>query len=382
MTTRYALYFTPRAGTAWARFGDAALIGDARRYGFHATLKPPFRLARGASLADLQRDLDAYCARLTPFPLPPLQVARLDDFMALAPQAPEARLEAIAAHCVRAFDRYRAPLTGAELAKRRGRPLSQRQEDYLMQWGYPYVLEEFRFHLSLSGVLGPAEAPQFAAPPEEPLVFDAISLMEEPAPGATFRLLERYPFAWRGRLLYVVGPSGAGKDAVLAWVREHLPGGAPIVFARRTITRPPKGEDSRFLGASEFQAELAAGAFAMHWRANGNWYGIGTEVRSWLAQGLTVVVNGSRDYLPRALADFPGLEVIHLTAPAETLRARIARRAREGQEELEQRIARGDALRLPESVRFTEIVNDAAIGDAGRALLGRLLPDTHPFPRP
>lgn len=384
MTTRYALYFTPRAGTAWARFGDEALSGDARRYGFHATLKPPFRLARDVRLADLQRDLDAYCARLTPFPLPRLGIARLEDFVALVPGQPEARADAIAAHCVRAFDRYRAPLNGAELAKRRARRLSPRQEDYLLQWGYPYVIEEFRFHLSLTAPLAAGESSSFPEPPPETLLFDAISLVEEPAPGADFRLLERYPFGARGRLLYVVGPSGAGKDSVLAWVRRHLPGAAPIVFAQRTITRPPDpgGEAHRAVSAEQFETERAAGAFAMHWAAHGCAYGISSELRSWLAQGLTVVVSGSRAYLPRALADFPGLEVVHVTAAPETLRARIAGRAREAAGEIEQRVARGEALGVPGTVRCTEIVNDAGIGEAGRILLGQLLPGNPALPGP
>jgi phosphonate metabolism protein PhnN/1,5-bisphosphokinase (PRPP-forming) len=374
MTARYALYFTPRAGTAWARFGDEALAGDARRYGFHATLKPPFRLAREVRLADLQRDLDAYCARLTPFPLPDLRIARLDDFIAIVPGKPEARVDAIAAHCVQAFDRYRAPLNDAELAKRRARRLSPRQEDYLLQWGYPYVLEEFRFHLSLTAPLARGESPVFAPPPQEALLFDAISLVEEPAPGADFRLLERYPFGARGRLLYVVGPSGAGKDSVLAWVRKHLPGGAPIVFAQRTITRPadPDGESHRAVSAEQFATERAAGAFAMHWVANGCDYGIPSELRSWLAQGLTVVVNGSRGHLPRALADFPALEVVHVTAAAEALQARLASRGRERGEEIRARLERAQALSLPPSTRCTEILNDAAIDVAGRRLLSLL----------
>lgn len=374
MTARYALYFTPRAGTAWARFGDAALVGDARRYGFHATLKPPFRLAGGARLADLQLQLDTYCSRLEPFPLTPLRIQRIDDFIALVNERREPRIDAIAAHAVMAFDRFRAPLNDAELVKRRARGLSERQEHYLMRWGYPYVLEEFRFHLSLTGA--PHEgAASFPPLPEERLDFDAVSLVEEPAPGAAFRLLERYPFAARGRLLYVVGPSGAGKDSLLAWVREHLPSGAPIVFARRTITRgaDPRGESHRAVTREQFEAERAGGAFAMDWEANGHLYGIGTEVRAWLAQGLTVVVNGSRAHLPQALASFPALKVVHVTAPAETLRARLSVRGRESTHEIACRLERNRSLALPPAVERIEIVNDSALDIAGRRLLSRVL---------
>lgn len=374
MTARYALYFTPRAGTPWARFGHAALSGDARRYGFHATLKAPFRLARGARLADLQEQLDTYCSRLGPFPLAPLRIQRIDDFIALANERPEPRIDAIAAHAVMAFDRFRAPPDDAELAKRRARGLSARQEDYLMRWGYPYVLEEFRFHLSLTGA---SFSGGLAVPPlpDAPLHFDAISLMEEPAPGAAFRLLERYPFAARGRLLYVVGPSGAGKDSVLAWVRENLPGRAPIVFARRTITRAPdpQGEAHRSVTREQFEAEHAAGAFAMSWEANGHRYGIDREIRTWLAQGLTVVVNGSRAHLPQALESFPALQVVHVTAPADTLRARLSARGREPTHEIAGRLERNRSLALPAAVECIEIVNDSALDVAGRRLLGRVL---------
>lgn len=373
MTARYALYFTPCAGSPWARFGEAALLGEARRYGFHATLKAPFRLAAASRVDDVRSDLEALCASLAPFALPPLSVRRLDDFIALVPVRAEPRVDAIAAHCVVAFDRHRAPLDDAARARRRRRPLTPRQADYLERFGYPYVLDEFRFHLSLTGAphAGAAAVPDL---PAEPLAFDAISLMEEPAPGAAFRVLERIRFGARGRLLYVVGPSGAGKDSVLAWAREHLPGGAPVVFAKRAITRAPRGEDNRALSEEEFRAERAAGRFAMTWEAHGHRYGIGSEIRAWLAQGLTVVVSGSRAYLPHALADFPGLEVVHVTAAPEILRARIAARGREASAQLEQRLRRAGALRLPGAVRCTEIVNDAGIDAAGRALLERLLP--------
>lgn len=113
--------------------------------------------------------------------------------------------------------------------------------------------------------------------------------------------------------------------------------------------------------------------FRFHWRANGHAYGIGHEVREWLAQGLTVVVNGSRAYLPHALADFPALEVVHITAALEALRMRLEARGRETHEQIQRRIERGDALRLPSEIPYIEIRNDAELGTAGRALLGCLL---------
>src|SRR5690349_3183276 len=95
VTARFALYFAPHADSAWGRFGAAALIGDARRYGFHATLKAPFRLARGARLERLVTDLDAWCATRPQFTLPPLALARLDDFFALVPAAADPRIDEI-----------------------------------------------------------------------------------------------------------------------------------------------------------------------------------------------------------------------------------------------------------------------------------------------
>src|SRR5262249_55828072 len=140
------------------------------------------------------------------FALPPLQGKLMGDFLALAPEAREPRLERLAADCVMHFDRYRAPLREEELLRRRRTPLSARQDALLERWGYPYVLEEFRFHFSLRGPLGAhlRDAPPAVPPlPLEPMLADAVSLYEEPAPGADFRLAHRAAFAAQGRLIYV-----------------------------------------------------------------------------------------------------------------------------------------------------------------------------------
>lgn len=370
---RFAIYFKPRAGTAWAQFGESALSGEARRYGFHATLKAPFRLSPDTRLEDLQAHLDRFCARRRPFPLPALEVRLLEDFLALVPASPEPRVDAIAAACVREFDRYRAPLSEAEIARRRAAgPLTSRQDALLSRWGYPHVLEEFRFHLSLTGRLGGTLPRELPALPAEPLAFDALCLVEEPAPGAPFRLVERYTLAGRGRLLYVVGPSGAGKDTLLRWVRHHLPGGAPVIFARRTVTRAAHAADAEqgvSVTREQFERELAHGRFAMHWRANGHAYGVGREIREWLAQGLTVVVSGSRAHLPQALADFPMLEVVHVTAAREALRARLEARGRETAAQIAHRLARAAKLEVPAGVPRVQIRNDEDLRKAGRQLL-------------
>jgi phosphonate metabolism protein PhnN/1,5-bisphosphokinase (PRPP-forming) len=375
VTARYALYLAPAPGSAWARFGaewfarDDARLAQPRRYGFHATLKAPFRLAPGASRAALLADLEGFCAARRSFILPRLRAKRIADFLALVPEAPDARLDRLAADCVVHFERYRAPLEPLELVRRRRGPLTARQDALLERWGYPHVLDEFRCHFSLTGALrsAPPEPPPL---PEEPLQVDAVCLFEEPSPGADFRLVRRAPFAARGRLVYLAGPSGAGKDSLLTWVRgRELPG---VLFAQRTITRPPsaKGEQHTSVTPAQFDRMLERGEFAMHWRSNGCAYGIGREILQALDDGCTVVVNGSREYLPQARVLFPALEFVRVNAPTEILRARLDARGREAPAEISSRLARdpgGNGAAL-------EIMNDGPIERAGQALLGYLCP--------
>jgi ribose 1,5-bisphosphokinase len=377
MTARYALYYTPPPGSAWARFGadwlaqPDARLEHPRRYGFHATLKAPFRLGPRARLDGLIRHLDAFAATRQAFGVPHLAVVRLEDFLALVPAAPEPRLDALAAECVKRFEPWRAPLNAQELDRRRREPLTQRQEALLARWGYPHVLEEYRFHLSLTGPLRGAAPPAVPKPPAGPLPIDAVTLCEEASPGADFRVLHRAPFARRGRLVCIVGASGSGKDALIGWVRERRPPG--VAFARRSITRAAQagGEPHRPLAHGEFDGLLARGEFSMHWQANGHRYAIGREIDDWLAQGLTVVVNGSREHLPKAAAAYPQLEVVHVTAPEDVLRARLASRAREDAAAMKARLAR----RLEVAAPALEIGNAGALDAAGERLLRFLAPD-------
>jgi len=373
MTARYALYLAPAPGSAWARFGARWLAGEeaclaaARRYGFHATLKAPFRLAPGATLAKLVADLDRFCAARRAFALPRLRARRVADFLALVPEAPDARLDRLAADCVVHFERYRAPLDPLELVRRRRLPLSARQDALLERWGYPFVLDEFRFHFSLTGPLGEL-TPEAPALPAEAMTADAVSLFEEPKPGGDFRLVHRAPLAARGRLVYLAGPSGAGKDSLLAWMRARaLPG---VHFAQRTITRPGtlQGEQHLAVTPAQFDQMLGRGEFAMHWRSNGCAYGIGRDIVDTLESGKTVIVNGSREYLPHARALFPALEFVRVTAPEDLLRARLASRGRENAEQIHSRLARDPGGAAP----ALEIVNDGPIERAGRELLAFL----------
>lgn len=224
---RYALYYAPpalsalwRLGCAWlgrdAGSGEtparpqgdieasriAAATLDAARYGWHATLKPPFALAAGTSEAMLEEALANFAASRAPFDGPTLEVRAFDEFLALRPATPCPELEALAADVVRDFDRYRAPASPAELARRRERGLTPRQEQYLSHWGYPWVLEEFQFHLTLTDRLPEDERARFArtlttllSPAiAAPLPVGELSLWVEEARGAAFRLHRRFGF--------------------------------------------------------------------------------------------------------------------------------------------------------------------------------------------
>lgn len=176
---RYAIYYAPPADADWARFATGWLGWDMeagaevphpevaelplpvseitatpRKYGLHATIKPPFRLAEGTTRAELEAACAALCATLAPLRMDGLALARLGRFLALRPVGDTAALNALAARTVEALDSFRAPAPEAELERRRAAGLSPAQEENLTCWGYPYVMDEFRFHITLSGKLG------------------------------------------------------------------------------------------------------------------------------------------------------------------------------------------------------------------------------------
>ena len=266
--------------------------------------------------------------------MPHLQAQQIKHFLALAWPAPEARADAIAAACVMQFDRFRAPAGPREFERRRLAGLSPREEALLLRWGYPHVLDQFQFHFSLTGALrglpAPAVEEVLAAARERtealrdaPLVFDAISLFEEPAAGAPFRVLLRSALRVAcGRLIYLAGPSGAGKDSLIGYLARHLPPGAPVRFAQRVITRDVQagGEAHAAAVPEDFARREARGEFALVWRANGQAYGITREILAWLAAGDTVVVNGSRAHAAQAIAQFPRLELVLIDASPAVLR--------------------------------------------------------------
>ena len=178
-----------------------------------------------------------------------------------------------------------------------------------------------------------------------------------------------------GRLIYVVGPSGAGKDSVLEYARTRLDANAGIIFARRFITREPivGGEQHIPVSASDFERIRIQGYFSLYWDANGLRYGIGNEIQIWMSLGFHVVVNGSREYLPKAIEQYPDTLIICITAPVETIRNRLHQRARESIEEIEKRIKRASMLTPGSGHHVTTIINDGTLRVAGDTLMRTLL---------
>jgi putative phosphonate metabolism protein len=223
---RYAIYAVLRPETALARFGaawlgwdietgaevgpaetgglpvalHAAVTGEPRRYGFHGTLKAPFRLLEGWGERDLLDAAAAFSHRRPPMTAPPPRLESLGSFLALRPSQPSAELDGLASDCVVWFERFRAPLTDAELSKRRLGGLSLAQDELLARWGYPYVFGEFRFHMTLTGSLdadlktrvSEALTPKLSGLLDAPLEVSDLVLCVEPEPQARFRVLRRF----------------------------------------------------------------------------------------------------------------------------------------------------------------------------------------------
>jgi len=169
-----------------------------RKYGFHGTLKPPFRLREGCTVVQLERATSELARGIESAVCEGLDLTRLGRFLALTPRGEPSALQAVAAACVEGLDGFRAPASDAELARRRMRGLSARQEALLTEWGYPYVMEEFKFHLTLSGRLPKAdidlwvERARGVLPPlPVPFTVDQIALCAERDDGR-FEVLHRY----------------------------------------------------------------------------------------------------------------------------------------------------------------------------------------------
>lgn len=228
MTARYAIYYAPRPATrlwdkasAWlgadAYTGAApsrrplpglealdldALTQDPRGYGFHATLKAPFELAPRRDEAELLTAVGQRAAGLAAFEVP-IAPAALGRFLAFQLQQPSPDMQALHALCVRDFDGFRAPLSDADLARRRKAPLTPEQDARLVEWGYPYVFEDFRFHMTLTGsIRDDAVRTRVLAVLRDhfleetgPHLFDGLAVFKQDDREAAFRILERFSFS-------------------------------------------------------------------------------------------------------------------------------------------------------------------------------------------
>lgn len=224
---RYAIYFLPEPEGDLARFGatwlgrdmesqrevaqpsisglDAetlsAYTAEPRRYGFHATLRPPFALARGVTEARLLDVVARLADAVLVFMLPPLRLSAIGRFLALVPAMPCSHITALADSCVTTLDEFRAPPSETEFARRRAAGLTARQDALLVRWGYPYVFDEYRFHMTLTGGLETTVRgrlmPILNAVVEtianRPVPVTSLSVVVEPSPGSNFVLLTRVP---------------------------------------------------------------------------------------------------------------------------------------------------------------------------------------------
>lgn len=176
----------------------------------------------------------------------------------------------------------------------------------------------------------------------------------------------------RGNLIYLIGPSGAGKDSLIAYARERLDGNSRLLFAHRYITRPAAAGHENYVALSngEFQLRRDYGLFVLNWMAHGYSYGIGSEVGQWLERGLSVLVNGSRDYLPTARQRLPDLIPCYVDAPQEVLRRRLLERGRETATEIDRRLARLSGQGVPAGCHVID--NGGSLDRAGRQFLDLL----------
>lgn len=221
---RYAIYFVPPANSDLYRFGStflgydcyagddlgwpadagleaqawAGLTREPRRYGFHATLKAPFRLRSKFGETDLAEELRRFAARArTPAGIEPV-IRSLGRFIAVVPAEPSAAVDRLAGDCVTAFDGFRRPLTADERLKRLDGGLSDREIANLDRWGYPYVFDDFRFHLTLTGPVDAERRASIAALLQARLdrmngrdrvPIARLALVRQDAPSAPFRVV-------------------------------------------------------------------------------------------------------------------------------------------------------------------------------------------------
>ncbi len=230
---RYAVFYSPHQATtlshladtwlgysAWkfARVDQAGFAGlsagaldrataNPRKYGFHATLKAPFRLKAGETESALLDAVEAQAALLSPVEIPKMDIRWLGPHLALVHKVDSPPLRALAANVVEAFESFRAQLTDDEMERRLRVPLTNRQRELLAQWGYPYVMDEFRFHMTLAGPIVEdqrdsverAARAHFQPVSEHSLKIDRLAVFKQPGADQPFYVLESFEIGAPGR---------------------------------------------------------------------------------------------------------------------------------------------------------------------------------------
>lgn len=229
MSGRYALYFAPPPGSELEAFGRSVVGRDhvtgeeveplaidglsadevhgitksARHYGFHATLKAPFALRDGCTEDELKAAAEAFAASRAAFTAPPLQLSTLGRWIALTLSQSCPPMDQLAADCIRDFEPFRAPLSEGDIEKRRQSGLTPRQDDQLLAFGYPYIFDDFHFHMTLAGPMDSEESERVAsllrrealAVTGSPLPVDAVALYRQPDRDSPFVQTARFPFS-------------------------------------------------------------------------------------------------------------------------------------------------------------------------------------------
>jgi putative phosphonate metabolism protein len=227
VTERFAVYYAPRADEGLATAASqwlginpeggrlrrqpllsgflperlAEITADPRMYGFHGTLKAPITLVDGATERDFVDAVGRFAVTLRAVTVPAMVLAEIGSFLALVPAERSTALQDLADRCVVEFDEYRRPADEAELARRRASGLSPRQDALLLRWGYPYVLEEWRFHLTLTGRIDDSLErsavmailrKRFGGFVDRPLQVRDLCVFRQAGPGRPFTVLARF----------------------------------------------------------------------------------------------------------------------------------------------------------------------------------------------
>lgn len=220
MFERYAVFYCPTGplaqfGAAWLGWDNAtgrkvshpemapldvaALTKTPQKYGLHGTLKAPFNLIEGSTLEDVKQKAALTAARLAPLNIGPLSLRHKNGFIGLRPEGPQFALRAFAADLVRSFDPLRAPLSADDIARRRKSRLTAQQDARMLEWGYPYIFEDFHFHLTLTGRVKPelgtqvitTLTPHVIPRLTDPFMIEAITIVGQDSQGM-FHQIQRY----------------------------------------------------------------------------------------------------------------------------------------------------------------------------------------------